>query len=120
MDNPATTPPAPQTLTPAPAGPGRIVHYRLTEEDAERINRRRTDSASIRDRMAQQQWPVGAQAHIGNAVTPGDYCPMVVVRCWDGTTRVNGQVFLDGNDTYWVTSAELGAIAGTWCWPPRT
>ena len=32
---------------------------------------------------------------------------------------VNGQVFLDGNDSLWVTSAKEGTTPGTWCWPER-
>lgn len=30
---------------------------------------------------------------------------------------VNGQAFLDGNDTLWVTSAPQGDGNGFWDWP---
>jgi hypothetical protein len=116
METPETSPPK----TPAPAGPGRIVHYRLTDDDALKINRRRTTGGAIASCISEGTWPLGAQAHIGNEARAGDYYPMMVVRCWDGTTRVNGQVFLDGSDSYWVTSAGQGDGNGCWCWPPRT
>ena len=100
--------------------PGRIVHYRLTAENAVMINRRRTDGLSIHERIAAEKWPLGAQAHIGSVAIEGEYLPMMVVRCWDDNPGVvNGQVFLDGNDTLWVTSAKEGEGPGTWTWPPR-
>jgi hypothetical protein len=118
METPETSLPS-LPKTPAPAGPGRIVHYRLTADDAAKINRRRTNGPSIAGRIRTAEWPEGAQAHIGNVAIEGDYLPMMVVRCWDGGDLVNGQVFLDGNDQLWVTSVPMGTIAGTWCWPPR-
>ena len=85
---------------------GRIVLYTLTEDDAEHINRRRM---------------IGAQAHIGNDVAGGYEFPMIIVQPWgaDPTSAVNGQVFLDGNDTFWATSRWAGEGPGTWRWPPR-
>jgi hypothetical protein len=61
---------------------GRIVHYRLSADDAAQINRRRTSGVSIATRMKTfagavespavvYGWPEGAQAHIGNAVAEG-------------------------------------------------
>lgn len=101
-------------------GPGRIVHYRLTATDAEQINRRRTTGKAIAERIPDGKWPLGAQAHIGNEAREGDYYPMMVTRMWDATPGVvNGQVFLDGNDTFWVCSAHEGDGNGAWCWPPR-
>lgn len=93
---------------------GRIVHYTLTEANAERINRRRT-SEDVR----------GAQAHVGNFARTGDVLPLLICRVWPdeygpGVPGVNGQVFLDGNDQFWVTSAKEGTEPGTWAWPPRT
>ena len=121
---------------------GRIVHYTLTEQDAEQINRRRTDGPSIAERIKAALWPLGAQGHIGNVVKAGDVFPMVIVRVWDVTsTSVNGQVLLDGNDAFWATSRvqavadgmrpgpapEGGDLAagsadarGRWAWPERT
>jgi hypothetical protein len=40
-----------------------------------------------------------------------------------GTTPdalVNGQVFLDGNDTFWATSVGVGEGHGTFSWPTRS
>jgi hypothetical protein len=105
---------------------GRTVLYVLSEADAAAINRRRTDGASIAGRMQADpaQWPAGAQAHIGNHASAGDTVPLVIVKVWpneygEGIPGVNGQAFLDGNDTLWITSAREGTDAGQWQWPPR-
>lgn len=105
---------------------GRIVHYQLSEQDAKQINRRRTDGASIAARLAAipAEWPRGAQAHIGNSAYPGEVVPLLIVRVWpneygENQPGVNGQAFLDGNDSLWVTSAKEGTEPGTWAWPPR-
>ena len=97
---------------------GRIVHYRLSEQDAVAINRRR--AADTRSAA----WPVGAQAHVGNSVGAGEVVPLIVVRVWPdeygpGVPGINGQAILDGNDALWVLSAKEGADLGTWAWPPR-
>src|SRR5213080_2305188 len=83
---------------------GRIVHYRLSSLDVQQIDRRRTTRTSIADRVAQEKWPVGAQAHIGNPPYAGQVVPLLICRIWPdeygpGHSGVNGQVFLDGNDT---------------------
>lgn len=107
---------------------GRIVHYRLSADDAVQINRRRTTSASIAERLtfspgglAPGAWHLGAQAHIGNEAKEGDVRPMMIVHCWGTTPEscVNGQVFLDGNDVLWATSVSVGEGPHTWSWPPR-
>src|SRR5258708_6013187 len=103
---------------------GRIVLYELTEQDAEQINRRRTTGEAIAQRISKNTpdssaWPLGAQAHIGNAVQAGEIFPMVVTRVWSATT-VNGQVLLDGNDCLWTTSATEGTGGHNWRWPDRT
>ena len=115
---------------------GRIVHYRLSADDATQINRRRTTGKSIADRMKLEldrlnherdegvqafAWPAGAQAHIGNEVTEGDTFPMLIVRVWgpSAESAVNGQVFLDSNDVFWATSRTVGDQPGTFSWPVR-
>lgn len=95
---------------------GRIVHYKLTAEDAAQINRRRTNSYSIAERIKEDKWPLGSQAHIGNEVQEGDIYPMVVIRVWSDSC-INGQVLLDGNDQLWKTSPLLGDQNGQWSWP---
>lgn len=103
---------------------GRIVLLVLSAAQAEDVNRRRAKSAALRIRIhetAPAPPGSGAQAHVGNAVKEGDVFPMVIVRAW-GTTpgsAVNGQVLLDGNDTFWATSVVEGTQPGQWQWPPR-
>lgn len=111
--------------------PGRIVRYRVSEQEAEAIMRRRTSSQSIAARITNRvtaeiggpvpEWPLGAQAHIGNAVEAGDEFPMLIVRAWGDqpTSVVNGQVFLDGNDVLWALSVGVGEGPHTWSWPTR-
>ncbi|MBH1745210.1 hypothetical protein I5V28_05125 [Stenotrophomonas maltophilia] len=102
---------------------GRIVHYALSDTDATRINARRTDGPSIQERLLEDAWPVGAQAHIGNKVAAGDVLPAMVVAVLPNG-QVNAQVFLDGNDVLWVSSRdeaseESGSHPGRWHWPQR-
>lgn len=102
---------------------GRIVHYTLSEADADTINRRRDDavSAARNPRFADRQKPMGEQVHVGNKANAGDVFPMIIVRTW-GTTpesSVNGQVLLDGNDTLWVTSVSVGDGPRRFAWPTR-
>jgi hypothetical protein len=101
---------------------GRTVHYILSEHDADQINRRRTNSYSIAERIPQEKWPVGAQAHIGNPAEAGQIFPMIIIAVWSDTL-VNGQVFLDGNDQLWKTSVNHESTVvdenkqGMWKWP---
>lgn len=93
---------------------GRIVHYQLTVQDAEQINRHRA---------AVEQVTVGAQAHVGNTSQAGDILPAMIVRVLPGD-NVNLQVFLDGNDTLWATTrppvlADNTSAPGCWHWPAR-
>ncbi|GLH97359.1 hypothetical protein [Phytohabitans aurantiacus] len=86
---------------------GRIVHYTLSEQDAEAINRRREDFAEA------PATNTGFVGHVGNPASTGDIYPAMVVNTFGGTAA-NLQVFLDGNDTYWATSRVEGADQGTW------
>lgn len=87
--------------TPTPVTVGRLVLYKLSAEDAENINR----------------WPKTAQRHFGNTVQEGDLLPTLVVKVWEGN-GINGQVFLDGNDSLWITSKSQGGKTGQWNWMP--
>lgn len=100
-----------------PVTVGRLVLYRLSEQDVEAIKRRRTNAKSISDRLEGGSWPEGAQAHIGNDPQVGDLLPTIVVKVWENN-MFNGQVFLDGNDTLWVTSVVQGSEPGQWDWMP--
>ncbi|MFG2076954.1 hypothetical protein [Nonomuraea maritima] len=101
---------------------GRIVHYQLSDADADAINRRRDDfEAFQRGRTPALPGQAGADghvAHVGNRVMTGDVFPAMIVRTF-GAAYVNLQVYLDGNDTYWATSCVEGVRPGTWSWPPR-
>lgn len=98
---------------------GRIVHYTLSEQDAEAINQRRADSRDSQIASTRS----GAVVHSGNAVTSGDVFPLVITRVWADEptedTAINGQVLLDGNDTLWVTSVQQGDGARHWREPAR-
>lgn len=102
---------------------GRIVHFRLTADQAVAINRRRDDFKP--HPYQNPAWPKGAQAHVGNHAVEGEVVPLIIVRVWPdefgtGKPGVNGQAILDGNDALWVTSAAEGTEPGQWSWPPRT
>lgn len=110
--------PPKQSSGPVPSV-GRIVHYRLNEDDAICINRRREHAlAHMEEHRVRSN---GVQVHAGNHVKAGDTCAMIIVAVWGYTpdSAVNGQVILDGNDCYWVTSRLCGEGPGTWSWPPR-
>lgn len=102
------------TTAPAYPTPGRIVHYMLTAADAEAVNRRR-EHAVESGIMTQN---TGAQVHFGNPAAEGHVLPMMVTRT--NMNSINGQVFLDGNDTLWATSTMYGGDEpepGQWTWP---
>ncbi len=84
---------------------GRIVHYTLSGQDADAVNRHR-DTCSI--------------TNVGNPASEGDVFPMMIVRVWPGEELVQGQVFLDGNDVLWVTSVAEGTGPRTFAWPARS
>lgn len=98
---------------------GRIILYTLTAEDANKINRQRTTGGDIQGRIVDGRWPEGAQAHIGNEARAGQVYPGIVVNVW-GDELLNAQIFLDGNDTYWVTSVGVHpeGCMGMYHWMP--
>ena len=81
-------------MNPATPSVGDMVIYKLKASEVIRINARRSDAQN---------------AHVGN--TAVEEFPMLIVRTW-ANGMVNGQVFLDGNDTLWVTSVTEGTEAG--------
>lgn len=83
---------------------GRLVHYRLSQHDVERLK---------------------AAGWTGNTHRAGDVVPMLVVRPWHqegayekGVSCMNGQAFLDGPGQLWITSAKEGENPGEWSWMP--
>ena len=99
---------------------GRIVHYRLSSQDAQEIRRRRDDFLKYRQSKTGGLHE-GYQAHAGNSVNAGEVFPMIIVRTWgdDERAAVSGQVFLDGSDVFWATSRHEGGAPGQWTWPER-
>lgn len=83
---------------------GRIVHYRLSQQDLDYIASR-----------VSQSYP--GPSPLLNALQEGDVCAAVVVRVWD--VGINLHVLLDGQLTHWATSRPEGTEAGTWSWPER-
>ncbi|MGW1261138.1 hypothetical protein ACWD7Y_04155 [Streptomyces drozdowiczii] len=93
---------------------GRIVHYRLTAQDAADINRRRADA----QHAAAGAERTGYVVHHGNSALEGQICPATVVRAFNSDSGAcNLQVTLDGNDTFWATSRTEGTDPGQWSWP---
>ena len=82
---------------------GRIVHYKLSEQDVALID---------------QQSPITAQAP-RNGVYVGHILPAIVVAYFGSGTYANLKVLLDGAGEYWATSRSEGDGPGTWAWPPR-
>lgn len=120
---------------------GRVVHFRLTAEQAEQVNRRRVSSqkAGVLDANGVRLWCDGAVRHVGNSVGEGSVVPMIITAVWpdeyagnahlshhapgtqyESAFGVNGQALLDGNDSLWVTSAPQHSTGlGCWFWPPK-
>lgn len=91
---------------------GSIVHYVLDENDVEEITRRRVPNVGHGD-----NWPAGAQAHVGNLVVVGDHIPLIVTVVFGGKDGyVNGQGLLDGSDSLWVTSRQYSPFHDTGTW----
>lgn len=81
---------------------GRIVHYTLSQHDADAIQLRRTEAGITN----------------ANTAAAGQTYPAVVVRTFGGAAA-NLQVLLDGPDMYWATSRTEGEGESHWVWPPR-
>jgi hypothetical protein len=88
---------------------GAIVYYKLSKYDVNRINTLRASRQH--------------QSIEGNAVSAGQVYPAQIVRTFDtgdtgtvddNTGTVNLQVNLDGDDTYWATSRQIGDAEGSY------
>lgn len=86
---------------------GRIVHYRLSEQDKQRI------TEMVNRPTASGRSPVMNPSSVGDTVAG------IVVATWAESTA-NLHLLLDGEATLWVTSAKEGDQPGSWSWPPRT
>lgn len=101
---------------------GRIVLYVLTAAQAEAINKNRAAFRNAGSDPKAEKLPAGVQTHAGNYCYEGEIYPAIVVRLWDAEhPSVNLKIFLDGDDTFWVTSCYESEVPapGTWHWPPR-
>lgn len=98
---------------------GRLVHYCISQSDADSINKVRADAAF--NRVNHRINADGSQIHIGNYAVKGQVFPMIIVAVHGraSTSFVNGQVFLDGNDSFWALSVAVGEGPGTFSWPTR-
>lgn len=76
---------------------GRIVIYKLSEQDKEQLK------------------ALGSQ----NPNNGADEAPAMIVRTWGSDNCVNLRVIIDGNETLWRTSALLGDQPSQWRWPER-
>ena len=87
---------------------GRIVHYKLSQQDAVQINAQRqpTYRESQPGLIGPGNKVTPVYTNQGNPVSPGDIYPLLITSVWGDTegSAVNGQVLLDGNDSLWVTS----------------
>lgn len=92
---------------------GRIVHYRLSEEDAHKINRRRNDATEAAHMMIH----TGFLRHVGSSAYGGQIVSMIITLVLPAS--INGQAVLDGNDSFWLQSVQRGDEPGTWDWPPQ-
>jgi hypothetical protein len=96
---------------------GRIVHYTITADEAKQINARRVDALA----HGAEQRHTGHVTHTGNQVVAGQTFPLLITAVWgdEPGSAVNGQLFLDGNDTLWVTSATEGDGERKYRWAGR-
>lgn len=83
---------------------GRILIYKLSANDLLNIN--------------------AGPDHQRNPHSVGQELPLLVCVVWphefgEGKPGVNGQVFLDGNRSLWVTSVGEGEGEGQWHWPVK-
>jgi hypothetical protein len=97
---------------------GRIVWYKITACEAEAINRRRAHARAAINHHRETK--TGTIVHCGNEVIAGKLYAAMIVEVWGNIAEspVNLQVFLDGNDTFWRTSACVGENEGEYQWMP--
>jgi hypothetical protein len=87
---------------------GDVVLYRMDAANTERLNRIRAPWGL--GESAPDNWPRGAQAHVGSAVVAGRQYPAMVTAIANG--RAGLQVLLEGSDSLWVPSAKEGSGEG--------
>ena len=84
---------------------GRIVHYKLAAHDLDLVKHGAHDTG------------------VYNTPREGDVIPFLICRVWvwaddpTETTCVNGQGFIDGDFSIWLTSRQQGDQPGQWSDP---
>lgn len=89
---------------------GDTVLYRITQEDADQINRRRADAAANMPVIRHSK--TGYMAHYGLEVTAGHQLPAFII-CIDNQVA-DLQVGLPGNDILWAPRRREGDGLGLW------
>lgn len=101
---------------------GAVVQYILSEQDCAAINRQRRTASDVNYLPIKLGEPIKTEENFrlysGNAVQPGQVVAMVIVAVWgpSATSCVNGQVLLDGNDSFWALSRNRGTNHMNWNW----
>lgn len=87
---------------------GRIVHYRLTQQDIHQIQQMKAQFRKVDglDYLTQGS----------SDIRQGEVFPAIVVNAF-GRDQANLQVFVDGPVPLWVTSKNSGDSEGQWQWP---
>jgi len=93
---------------------GRVVHYVLSEKDAQIIN----DRNAIGNDLSLEERILALVYHGGNRVREGQHCAMVIVHIWNSEGFINGKVLLDGLSDFWATSLYYSdlKVPGSWHW----
>jgi hypothetical protein len=103
-----------------PVSIGRMVSYRLSQKNADDINKRRIDAIThMQDHRDNSN---GVIVHYGNRVAAGQPFPMIITAVHSVSAGlVNGHVILDGNDSLWAISVFEDVTGlegpGSWSWP---
>ena len=147
---PPFVPEPPTRIVKAGLGLGRIVLYRVSQVDVDRIHSQR-GSRSTRASVPyqaldgtyydpahgtyssnppalpapiQSSTPAGVVNNNFHAESfAGDFYPMILTRVNTETGEVNGQVFLDGSDVLWVHGvfdAGTDVVQGGYNWPQKS
>lgn len=85
--------------------PGQNVLYKLSDEDAQKVNSRR-EYVKQNPKIVE----AGVRPLVESRVRPGDEFPMLITYIWNKgeDSLVNGHVMLEANDCLWVDRVKQG------------
>ena len=93
---------------------------------AARDDARDAEIARLREALKRLRTVIGSNTSTLRWITThyvkeGDVYPLIITRVWGDSEKsaFNGQLMLDGNDLFWVTSTALGDKNRECFWPPR-